>query len=1622
MRNSQTVVSTLLLAFALILLVVSAGPLASRPEAGGDVEAYWEDGDLAVIVHLASPTGDRLTGQLNVQLIDFEDNPIAQATATAVLRGHTRRFRVVLPLKETAADPYWHRLRYEFRSASTVIANTVALSRVLPQLETHVLGQTELVAGSPASIRIVTLEHGSQQPLAGVEVTIDLVMPDDGSARRLYSGSTDARGTLDASFVVPDEATTDAKIIIAAQSGIGRDTVERLVTVHRSNQILLVTDKPLYQPGQEIHIRALVLRRPDRMAAAGLPLIFEIEDPKGNKVFKRTETTTRYGIASVDFQLADEINMGPYHVRAIIGDDQAEKRVTVERYVLPKFEVEVTTDRTYYLPGQELSGDLRVDYFFGKPVSGGRVEISIAAFDIGFTEFALLTGRTDEEGYFHFETRLPDRFVGQPLEQGKALIKLEVRVTDQAQHEESATITRTVASDPISVAIVPESGTLVPGVENIVYVLTAYPDGTPAEARVSLDVDDGSTGLSAASDELGIAIFRIPLRAGGGSAGGAAMTLVATATDREGNRGEGRLESQPEEMADHLLVRPDRTLYRVGDPMRVTVLTTTESGRAYLDLIRDGQTVLTKSLSISGGRGDLAVDLDETLDGTLWVHAYVIAETGHMIRDTRAVYVNPANDLSITIRPDRDTYRPGEDARISFQVTDENGHPVLAALGISIVDESVFALQELQPGLEKVYFTLEEEIMKPRYEVHAFGPRDLIIWPQKQPAPGPQDEAAAVLFASAEEPPIHSLTVNTYTERQDRLRELAEDRLARDGARLSESLREYVRRLGRSLTKREGLEAVVRAGRLQEHEILDPWGTPYRLESDYGGWNLELLSAGPDGVFGTPDDLEWSEQMMFLEGDRMEMAVNLRGGMMPAAGFGGDKKMDEVLSSAEEAHAQSADATGVAEPRIRRYFPETLLWQPQLITDGRGRATLLLRMADSITRWRLTSMASSAGGMLGSATAGIIAFQDFFVDLDLPVSLTQNDIVSIPVALYNYLETTQEVRLELEPGDWYELDGERIIRRTLGANEVTVAYYKIKAKELGRHEITVKAYGSEMSDAIARHVDVLPDGKEVWISVSERLSGTVTQTLQIPQSAIDGASRILARIYPGIFSQIVEGLDSMLQVPFGCFEQTSSVTYPNILVLHYMRETDQITPEIEMKAEQYINLGYQRLLSFEVPGGGFEWFGNAPASKMLTAYGLMEFGDMSEVYEIDEEIIRRTRQWLLAQQSEDGSWTPDASYLHAESWMRLQNSKILPTAYVLWALLDTDYHGEETTRALAYLRNHLDEAEDPYTLAITANALVAADRNHPSTRKVIDQLLALAKVQDDAMHWESEIPSFTHARDKSADIETTALAAYALVRYGKQPDATNQVLNYLIETKDPHGRWYTTQATILALRALLASLGTTAESTDATVTITVNGDEAETIRITPETSEVMRLVDLASFTREGANTVELAFEGEGSALYELAAKYYVPWQTVPLPRQELLTIDVDYDSQELEINDTVVSHVRVETRRGCTAEMIIVDLGIPPGFAVETADLAKLVDDGTIQKYSLTGRQIIIYVEKIEPGSPLEFSYTLRATMPVIAKSGPFRAYEYYNTEIEAISHPIEMVVAETPHDANEEG
>ena len=516
----------------------------------------------------------------------------------------------------------------------------------------------------------------------------------------------------------------------------------------------------------------------------------------------------------------------------------------------------------------------------------------------------------------------------------------------------------------------------------------------------------------------------------------------------------------------------------------------------------------------------------------------------------------------------------------------------------------------------------------------------------------------------------------------------------------------------------------------------------------------------------------------------------------------------------------------------------------------------------------------------------------------------------------------------------------------------------------------------------------------------------------MPDGVIDGSVRAQVKIYPTSFSQLLEGLDGIFRLPSGCFEQTSSSTYPNVLALDYLRRTRQSRPEIEAKAKRYIHAGYQRLLSFEQSDGGFEWFGHGSASRTLTAYGVMEFTDMARVYNVDPKLIERTRSWLLRQRR-NGSWEPDG---HDPG--RGSDSRLTATAYIAWAVFDNGAAAESAKPTLDYLlRRKPATIQDAYVLALVSNALLALDPTGAAATPYLDRLETLKKTAARAAWWSRAVDQRTifYAAGKSADVETTALAALALLR-AQRPASTAAALSWLASQKDAYGTWGSTQATVLSLKALLA--GTHAaggEERERVIDVKLGGKLLKTLTIPPDQAEVMQSFDLTPHLAAGKQRLTLTEKSGTASGYQVTLRYHVEKSKVePGPADSPLSIELTHERTEVNLLEVVGVKARVVNRMPAAAAMVMLELPVPPGFAPLTDALQAMQNDGKIAKFTVEPRKIVVYLRELQRDQPLEVKYRLQALQPVKALSQGARVWEYYSPEREAKTAPVVLTVRET--------
>lgn len=1150
--------------------------------------------------------------------------------------------------------------------------------RTAPSLEVTLLAPEQATPGLPTQLKVLTRDGKTNQAVPGAAVKVVVT---DSDGRTIWSGdaTTDEHGVVQVVAEIPEDARAGScRVHAEASSGQGSVEVENSFELKRDFKIYVSTDKPLYQPGQLIHIRGLALATADLRPVGDQEALILVMDPKGNKVFKKKLMTSAFGLVSTDFQLADMIGLGPYRISVELGDTSSEQVVTVKRYALPKFKVTVDADKRFFAPGEIAEGTLEARYTFGEPVTRARVELVAMEAVETLKPFATLSGTTDAEGRWAFKLPLKQYFVGQDLKQGDGMIALQATVTDPAGQKQTRTLDLTVTTRPLRVELFPESGKLVAGVENRVFVLTAYPDGRPAQTTVTVSGVEESLETSSA----GIARFAI-------TPSGGVESRTVVAVDKQGQKATVTRQLQPDAAAQGILLRLDRAIYRTGDTAQVTLFSPGDGGRLFLDVIKERRTALTRALTIENGKAELALDLPPELFGTLELHAYRILPDGNIAGDTRVIQVARASDLTIAASLAQERYRPAEKALLQLAVTrSSTKQPVQAALSLAGVDEAVFALHEARPGLEQVYFAIQEEILKPRYQLAARPGVNIAEAVQSSEAmPPEQQQATAALFTTFEGKGVpNARPGERFAARQQRFEEEAREHwlLVRGALPFIPALlfglfglvvlgygfkRLFRRRPLAGLTNEDQLKikrsvrgalvwlvlgfglpvGTATLGLWIAHELHmhhEEWGLlaglylmalfclwrlrkrtrtyasveatrqaplfwrlmnllpaayimlllvvalgfvaaevhPRAVDEDAVigvlilaclmtvlmlgsfsaiGRSLQertstgrylWLSLSRPGFFIVPV-LIFGLGMTFAPGamrmDRMEMAAPINALQdidediaRPAMRAGGMAKMamaemappgaKDEMKKGGKAEGGGSGGKELKQPtRIRRFFPETLLWLPEVVTDEQGQAEIEIPLADSITTWRLGMSAVSREGYLGAAQKQLVVFQDFFVDIDFPAALTQHDRVSVPVALYNYLDVPQTVRLEVQKEPWFRLHGPGVYSQMLGPREVSGVQLSVEALTPGRHTLTVKAAGTELADAVARQVRVEPDGELQEVAFSGRLEGTIAQNIVIPGNAVSGASRILVRLYPGVFSQVVEGMESLLRLPGG---------------------------------------------------------------------------------------------------------------------------------------------------------------------------------------------------------------------------------------------------------------------------------------------------------------------------------------------------------------------------------------------------------------------------------------------------------------------------------------------------------
>ena len=322
---------------------------------------------------------------------------------------------------------------------------------------------------------------------------------------------------------------------------------------------------------------------------------------------------------------------------------------------------------------------------------------------------------------------------------------------------------------------------------------------------------------------------------------------------------------------------------------------------------------------------------------------------------------------------------------------------------------------------------------------------------------------------------------------------------------------------------------------------------------------------------------------------------------------------------------------------------------------------------------------------------------------------------------------------------------------------------------------------------------------------------------------------------------------------------------------------------------------------------------------------------------------------------------------------------------------------------------------DSYTLAILTNALLTVNNNDNVGQQVLDVLNERRIKEGNGCYWAQEVNTGFYGADDVAVIEATALIAYSMLLGKSHTSTVTSAINYLITKKDSFGNWSSTQATIACLRTFIKSLELKSRISDGQVSIYVANQKIKDIYINSKNYDVLQMLDITPFIKKGDNAVSLSFESnnkDAAYLYQIAGSYYIPKETTGNNDFEPVSINVQYDKETLEVDDTIIVTVSVKNNYSdVNLNMMIIDLGVPPGFDVLYEDLNEYIGYGRLTKVEPAGRQIILYLNVINAMEELTFAYRIKARFPMKVTSPGARLYSYYGTEESLVNPPAIEVV-----------
>lgn len=1363
---------------------------------------------------------------------------------------------------------------------------------------------------------------------------------------------------------------------------------------HRAgHRIHIQTDKPLYQPGETIWIKTWDLKARDWSGRVGnQPLQYSLVSPKGSVVLQKW-VPARQGRATNDFVIPPEVQGGQYKLRIWTPDGSTTERpIVVSAYEAPRIKKKLELLRKAYGAGDDVTATIEIKRPTGQPLADHPVRATVWLDGEPRAPVAL---KTNAEGAGLIQFSLPSK-----IERGDALLTVLI---EDGGITESVSKRIPIILNKVQLAFFPEGGKLVQGLETRLYFEAKTMIGKPADIDGRIIDDLGNTVADLSTYHFGLG--RVAFTPSTGRTYQVEVTKPVGVTEKfplPVAQEQGCVLNSIDD--DNSEVPEIRVAVRCTAPRRVAVVASlrermidaagveVEAGKpAYIYLKSDDD-------ALNRARGVARITLfNEQLEP--------LAE--------RLVFRNRDRGLKVELKTDQERFMPREQVALTVRTTDDAGRPVPAEVALSVVDDTVISFADDKTGHMLAKLLLEPEIpgeveepnffFDPKEEKSAralellMGTRGwrTFEWRPVMNTPLPSTSTIEIV---APESADRVLSVGRRPNRQAEQRFIAPTPVIPKGAPRPPAA---------------PMDAAPEAEPAPVPARKPPAAKPVVQLDREAPAPKEPARAKRKRADRRVGRVARAAGRAAVAGENFGEDIRRRGPGRNVAEKPLAERADRDWAKADkvEQRMQLAPVRVFPAPRYtgrfegpRTDFRETIHWAPAVITDRTGKAVVTFYLSDAVTSFRIFAEGQAAG-RIGRAEKVFESSLPFSMNVKLPLEVSAGDRLLVPLTLSNERNERLAVSVTERLGPLVRL-GEDIERPQpeLAPNQRASVFYPLAVVgRQGETEIAFSADAGGLKDEFIRKLNVVPLGFPQTIADSGALEKKADITVDLGR-AIEGTARGKLTLYPSPVATLLAGIDGMLREPYGCFEQTSSSNYPNIMIMQYMESTDSTDPAVFARASALLDRGYRRLVGFEAKSKGYEWFGRSPAHEALTAYGVLEFADMKRVYpNVDDTMIRRTVDWLKARRDGKGGFAQDGKAL--DSFGRADAD--ITNAYIVFAMVEAGYR--DLPAELAAQAKSVAKTDDPYLLSLGARLLLKSGAPHAAAGRSAAN--RLAKLQAADGHWTGRRHSITRSTGRNLAVETTSLAAMALMTSGDHANAVRRGVEWLVKSRRGHGAFGATQATVLALKALTEyAIENRRTTSPGVVKVLVSGHEVARKAYAAGRKAPIEFTDLGQYLKTGSTQLRLVHDGEGTLPYSFAADFRTE-QPANHP-DAVVKLATAIAQTELKMGQTVRVTAKVTNVTDRGQPMTLVRIGVPGGLTHQTWQLKELVDKKAIAFYETRAREVILYLQEMKPAEQRSVPLDLVATVPGEYTGPASRTYLYYTDDQKFWTEPLKVRIA----------